>query len=75
MAMDAETQAALRALRDEFTEWWIGWQDIYLGWDATAQIDLDWSGGIVHVKASTPQMLRALLLDARITNAKCPARR
>ncbi|MFC6878974.1 MULTISPECIES: hypothetical protein [Actinomadura] len=73
--MDAATQAALHALRQDFPEWWIGWKDSYPAWDATHEIDLYWSGGILHVQASTPGMLRALLLDARVANARCPARR
>ncbi|MWA05814.1 hypothetical protein F8568_036760 [Actinomadura sp. LD22] len=66
---------ALDRLRHEFPGWWFGRSHKNVGWDAKRRRGAFWTGGIWALEATSPELLRELLLEVQIIDAKHAAAR
>ncbi|MFB4300650.1 hypothetical protein [Actinomadura sp. NTSP31] len=66
----AEEMNALEHLREEFPGWWFGRSQKDVGWDAKRTRGAFWTGGIWALEATSAELLRELLLEVQIIDAK-----
>lgn len=70
-AASAAEQNALAELRIDYPGWWIGITPGRLvPWDAKRRRDAFWRGGVWAVEATSAELLRDLLREVQILDAK-----